>query len=478
MKMRLFYKIMLSFMFIIILGGVIIAFTINVSTSKSFTAMVRESDIAYAQELSILLSEYYIQTKTWDGVAQLIRLPSQMGMMGNNMNRKSRIQGQDSGNDLSDHINARGQFRALSVIVLSPGGNIIFTNIDDTGLILPDNSGIPVFGLNNLLIAKVFAGSMIGSDLMPVQTAFLDSVQRAIILASIAVIISTFIIGFFLVKHITSPVTSLYDASNSIAKGDFKVRVDVNRHDELGDLATGFNLMAESLEAAELWKQQIIADSAHELRTPVSLIQGHLEMMLEGVYPIDRKGIQNIYDETLLLTSLISELQELSSTEAGLGTFEMEKVSLGDLILSVKNNFKPKMDENKITLNINIEKGLSKVIADRQKLNQVLMNVLTNSIKFTPPEGNITISAWPNENRNLVYVSVEDTGTGIDPEERTKIFNRFYRIDKHRNRKTGGSGLGLAISSEIIARHGGSIKAVDPISGKGSRILISLNSEQ
>jgi len=475
MKMKLMYKIMLSFMLIIVLGGGIIALTINIFTSRSFTAMVRESDIAYAEELSIILSIYYIQSGTWDGVANIIRLPSQMGMMGNNTSRRLRIPGQDPNADYTDHLIARGQFRALPVILMSSSNQIIFTNLEDEkALKLPEKSGVPVLGLNDSIIATVYAGSMIGSELLPVQEAFLDSVQKAILLASIIVIFSSFIIGYILVKHITSPVTALHHASDSIAKGEFETRVNIDRKDELGDLAEGFNLMAESLEAAEKWKQQIIADSAHELRTPVSLIQGHLEMMLEGVYPMDRDGIQTIFDETLLLTSLISELQELSSTESGYTSFEMEKISLVDLIVSVSNIYKPKIDEKNINLDLIIENGLPELMADRQKLYQVLLNIVSNSYKFTPSEGLITISAWLDKKNDSVFVSVEDSGPGIVPGERTKIFDRFYRIDKHRNRDFGGSGLGLAISSGIIGRLGGSIKAVDPVLGKGTRILITL----
>jgi len=470
--MKLMYKIMLSFMLIIVIGGLIIAFTINKSTSRSFTAMVRESDISYAEELAIILSVYQEQTGTWEGVENIIQLPSQMGMMGNNANRRSRAP--DSNTNPIDHLIARGQFRALPILLISPENKIIFSNIDDMMLKIPENPGVPVFGLNNTLIATVFAGSMIGSELLPIQEDFLDSVQKAILLASMVVLLSTFVIGYFLVKHITSPVGALHKASNSIAKGDFEVRVNINRQDELGDLATGFNLMAESLEAAEKWKQQIIADSAHELRTPVSLIQGHLEMMLEGVYPMDRKGIQTLFDETLLLTSLISELQELSSTEAGYTSFEMEKISIKELINSVTNNFEAKMTEKNIELKTDVEKELADILADRQKLYQVFLNIISNSLKFTPEGGLITISSWLDKGKGGICISIEDSGPGISPQERNKIFDRFYRIDKHRNRNAGGSGLGLAISSEIIGRHGGTIKAVDPLSGKGTRILITL----
>lgn len=474
MRMRLLYKMMISFMLIIVLGGLIIAVTINYSTSRSFKVMVNESDIAYAEELSIIFSLYYQETGNWEGVESLIRLPSQMGMAGANSFRRSRSMGQNSVMTLPNHMVGRGQFRTLSVVLISPSGNVIFSSSDISGVDFSEKSGISVYGDNESLLGIIYAGSMIGSELLPIQNAFLSSVKEAVLWASVLVIAATFLIVYFLVKNITTPVIALHKASDRIAKGDLTVRVKINRQDELGDLAVGFNLMTESLEAAEKWKQQIIADSAHELRTPVSLIQGHLEMMLEGVYPLERKGIQNLYDETLHLTSLITEMQELSSAEAGYASFKMEKIFLEDLIKSVTNNFKAGMDENHIEMDINFERGVPRLMADRQKLSQVLINIISNSYNFTPPEGHIQISVWLDKSIGSVCISIEDSGPGIAPLERTKIFDRFYRIDKHRNRNTGGSGLGLAISNEIIDRHGGSIKAVDPLIGKGTRILITL----
>ena len=465
MKMRLMYRMMISFMLIIVLGGVIIAFSINISTSRSFTAMVRDSDISYAKELAILFSLYYQETGRWEGVGSLIRLPSQMGMQGANSPRRSMS---------DDHMSGRGQFRTLPVVLMSLPGNVLFSSIDITGVELSEKSGIPVYDSTDSVIAIIYAGSMIGPELLPVQDAFLSSVKEAVLWALIVVTMATFIIVYFLVKNITTPVIALHKASDRIAKGDLEARVSINRHDELGDLAAGFNSMTESLEKAENWKRQIIADSAHELRTPVSLIQGHLEMMLEGVYPINRERIKTIFDETVLLSSLISELQELSSVEAGQTTLVMEKLALGEVIDSVKNTFKAGLEEKKIKFEIDIESKLPEVIGDRQKIYQVLLNLVSNSLKFTPPGGLISISAWSEKIYGNVSVAIEDSGPGIPMEERSKIFDRFYRIDKHRNRDSGGSGLGLAISSEILTRHGGTIKAIDPLSGKGTRILITL----
>lgn len=474
MKMRLIYKMMISFMLIIVLGGLVIALTINFSTSRSFKTMVNESDIAYAEELAIVFSLYYQETGRWEGVESLIRLPSQMGMQGTNTTRRSRPSGQNSGMVFSDHMMGRGQFRTLPVVLTSPSGNVLFSSIDISGVDFSEKSGIPVFGNNNSVIGVIYAGSMIGSELLPIQNAFLSSVKEAILWASIAVIGATFLIVYFLVKNITTPVIALHKASDRIAKGDLEVRVNINRQDELGELAAGFNSMTESLQKAENWKRQIIADSAHELRTPVSLIQGHLEMMLEGVYPINRDGIKTIFDETLLLTSLISELQELSSVEAGQTTLIMEKVALSDVLDSIDKTFKARLDGKNINFNIEMDSNLPEVVGDRQKLYQVLLNIISNSLKFTQSGGSITISSWYDIPSALVFLAVEDSGPGIPLEERSKIFDRFYRIDKHRNRDSGGSGLGLAISSEIINRHGGTIKAVDPLSGKGTRILLTL----
>ncbi len=474
MKMRLIYKMMISFMLIIVLGGLVIAFTINIFTSRSFTAMVNESDIAYAEELAIVFSLYYQETGTWEGVEFLVRLPSQIGMQGLNTPRRFRPEGQIQGQTFPEHMSGRGQFRALPVVLTSPAGIVLFSSIDISGADFTEKSGVSVYGNNNSVIGIVYAGSMIGSELQPIQDAFLSSVKEAILWASIAVILATFVIVFFLVKNITTPVIALHKASDSIAQGDLGVRVSINRQDELGELAAGFNSMTESLQKAENWKRQIIADSAHELRTPVSLIQGHLEMMLEGIYPITREGIKTIFDETVLLTSLIAELQELSSVETGQTNIVMEKLVLEEVIESVKTSFKARLEEKEINFDIDIESNLPEITGNWQKIYQVLVNIVSNSLKFTPSGGLISISAWSEKTYNNVSLSIEDSGPGIPLDERVRIFDRFYRIDKHRNRDNGGSGLGLAISSEIITRHGGIIRSVDPLKGTGTRILITL----
>ncbi len=464
---------MISFMLIIILGGVIVAFSINFSTTRSFTALVRESDIAYAEDLASRISVYYEERGSLSGVESLLRIYSQNEMQREGLMRGQHAFGSENETFSSERMSARGQFRALPVVILSTEGDILFSTVDIKGLKLSNTSGVQIYNSKNKTIGSVFAGSMISSKLLPVQDAFLKSVGKAIFFASIAVIFFTFIVGYFLVKQITGPIKKLQKASNKIAHGELSVRVDISSKDELGDLASGFNLMTESLQEAERWKRQIIADSAHELRTPVALIQGHLEMMLEGVYSIDREGIQTIFNETRRLSTLISELQELSSAEAGHSTYLMEKISLNDLLNSVINTFKPKLKDNNIILNTEIT-NIPKVTADRQKMHQVLVNVISNALKFTPGAGMIMVKTWYDKISNTVNLSFEDSGPGIPMEEREKIFDRFYRIDKHRNRDSGGSGLGLAISREIVGRHRGFIKAVDPVLGKGTRILIIL----
>ncbi|MCF6335181.1 MAG: ATP-binding protein, partial [Spirochaetales bacterium] len=236
----------------------------------------------------------------------------------------------------------------------------------------------------------------------------------------------------------------------------------------------GFNTMTESLRAAENWKKQIIADSAHELRTPVALIQGHLEMMLEGVYEINREGIQTLYDETLLLSSLISELQKLSSEEASRSILTKEPFRVEDFFESVKSAFKAKFEEAGISFKTSIDPEVSLLNADWQRLHQVFLNLIANSIRYTPSGGTIRISAEKDVSLKSIKFAVEDSGCGVPREERSKIFNRFYRVDKHRNRDNGGSGLGLSISREIINNHAGTIEAVDPLFGSGTRIQIVL----
>ncbi len=465
LKTRLWYKLMISFALVIALGGVIVAFSVNRATFSAFSRMVREGDVAVAKELSVTLGSYYEKENSWEGAGVLIKKPYQhiyfQGMNGSMGRMAERFGGGRQGQGLHVIVtDARGE------TVISSGEPFPKEN-------LPVSQGIPVTA-HSKTVGYVYVGSMIGAGFLPFQNEFLKSSARAIFLSLLGMVVAATIVGFFLIRHITGPVRKLTRASREIAAGNLDASVNISRSDELGELAGSFNAMADSLRRAEEWKRRIIADAAHELRTPLSLIQGRLEMMLEGIYKIDREGIKLVHNETLMLTKLIQELSELSNAEAGTVNLSFERRNVHELLEFSAAFFLPELENRNITMSVTAADDVPEIKVDLQKIRQVLGNLVSNALRYTPEKGTITLSAWYEKEENNVCIAVEDTGPGISQADREKVFDRFYRVDSHRNRNSGGSGLGLAISQEIVHLHNGSLRVEDPLSGCGTRMVISL----
>jgi signal transduction histidine kinase len=251
--------------------------------------------------------------------------------------------------------------------------------------------------------------------------------------------------------------------------------------------------MADSLEGAEALRRQMVADIAHELRTPLSLVRGSLEAMLDGMYDLNLENVESTHEETLVLTRLVDDLRDLALAEAGQLNLEQEILDLSDLAAGVAERFQPQATEQGVTLGTALPDDLPRIYGDWQRLSQVLINLVANALRYTPTGGCITIAArtvpdstmtQPSVSKTkeegkawaasrLVKVTVTDTGQGIPPDDLPYIFERFYRADKSRTRASGGSGLGLAIARQIVEAHGGQIGA-ESLSGVGSIFFFTL----
>ena len=268
--------------------------------------------------------------------------------------------------------------------------------------------------------------------------------------------LAAILLGGLLFRSIASPVEALAGASRTIAAGDLSVRVNIHRSDELGELIRQFNAMAESIEASEEWKRQIISDAAHELRTPIAIIQGELEMILEGVYTADRSRIEGLFREAELMARLIRELGELSAVEGGRVQLEKGPCDLSELATKTAASFVSRAERQGVS--IHVEKAESaEVYCDGQKIQQVLLNLLSNALKVMPEGGKLDL--YIRDTGKEQILSVDDSGPGIPEELREKVFQRFFRMDPSRSRESGGAGLGLAISRQIMQLHGGRIWA-------------------
>jgi signal transduction histidine kinase len=229
--------------------------------------------------------------------------------------------------------------------------------------------------------------------------------------------------------------------------------------------------MAADLEHAEQLRRNLVADVAHELRTPLSNIQGYLEAIRDRVVKPNTATIHSLNEETALLSRLVDELQVLSLAEAGKLKLVYQAEDITRLIKRAVTSWQPQVAVKEISLSIDLPDNLPLVNIDRQRVNQVLHNLLENAVAHTRKGGTITVAAA--KQGDWVEISVSDTGEGIPAEDLPNIFERFYRVDRSRARATGGSGLGLTIARRLVEAHGGQITVQSEL-GKGSRFSFTL----
>jgi signal transduction histidine kinase len=274
------------------------------------------------------------------------------------------------------------------------------------------------------------------------------------------------LLTFFLSRRILAPVKALTSAAKRVGRGDFSQRVRDKSKGELGELAQAFNSMSSDLERAEKLRQNMVADVAHELRTPLSNIRGYLEALRDGVIKPDAETIRSLSEEATLLSQLVDDLQELSLAESGELRLIRQAENIAGLINQTVTAVQAKATTKGVSVSIDLPDKLPPVNIDSHRIGQVLRNLLENAIAHTAKKGSITVAA--KKQGDWVEVSVTDTGEGIPAKDLPNIFERFYRVDKSRARATGGSGLGLTIAKRLVEAHGGRIEAKSKL-GKGSR---------
>ncbi|WP_425061416.1 Adaptive-response sensory-kinase SasA [Sporomusa carbonis] len=314
---------------------------------------------------------------------------------------------------------------------------------------------------------------MVGVIGLP-EKEFLASVHEALIWVGTGILIFGLFVSHALARSITVPLLKLNSAVEKIARGEFGQKVDINAKDEVGKLAAAFNQMAEILVANNQLRQRLLADIAHELKTPLAVIQGNLEGMLDGVIEPDKEQLQSLYEETIQLNILIKDLRDLSLAEAGQLRLEKQPTDVNQIIVRASGMLKPLADEKDINL-VNELGELPNISVDAGRINQVLYNLLTNALRYTPQNGIIRVTTRTEkvDGRDWVVISVEDTGSGIAEQDLPYIFNHFYRADKSRTRASGGSGIGLAIVKQLVDIHDGRVFVTSKL-GEGTTFKIYL----
>lgn len=291
--------------------------------------------------------------------------------------------------------------------------------------------------------------------------------------ALFAALLAALLVSYFFSRRIVSPLQKMAAASQRIAAGHYEGRVAIEGADEIAQLGERFNQMAEKLESTETMRRRLIGDVSHELRTPLTAIQGYMEGLMDGVLPANAETFEQVHREAERLGRLVDDLQELSRVEAGAFSLDIHPTNLSDLVRTTVKRLSPAYEKKNVRLHWSLPADLPRVLADEDRLIQVLTNLLGNALMYTPASGTVTVTAA--QVGGEARVSVKDTGIGIPPESLPHLFDRFYRVDKSRSRaEGGGSGIGLTIAKAIIEAHGGQIWAESAGEGQGSTFVFTL----
>lgn len=290
--------------------------------------------------------------------------------------------------------------------------------------------------------------------------------------APFVVFIIIIITIFNLYMRFGKPLENLFSTIDSVSEGNLSVRVPESKSDMFSELITRFNKMIDELERADKQRRNLTADIAHELRTPLHIIQGNLEGIIDGVYKPTEEHINNTLDETKLLTRLINDLQTLSLAESHQLPLHPTRFLLADLIHDLTSSFSSQAKSLGINLESNIKDSSLEINADYDRLNQVLSNLISNALRHTRNGGTISIITESLITNNKLLITIKDTGEGIASEDLPFIFDRFWRGDKSRSGRIN-SGLGLAIAKQLIEAHNGTIKVESEV-GKGTTFVIEI----
>jgi two-component system sensor histidine kinase BaeS len=442
LRHSLFFRLVLAFWVVSILGIVTMALLAGRASRDEFGRFV--NSLRY-QGLIDNLAVYYDQHEGFEG-AEMLFTDSQL----------------------------LAEADTREFLVVDPAGNILLANTTYLLVGMPSTDlirfGYPIHS-EGLVVAYLIP---MRPPRNPDQLGT-KNIQRINLNLWVGVLIATLIAlvtGGVVARNIIQPMRELDSAAQAIAQGDLEKQVSVSAIDEIGRLATSFNRMIESLKLSRDQRRKMIADIAHELRNPLSIIMGNAEALSEGVLPATPEALAIIYDESRHLSRLVDDLRTLSLSESGELRLEISMVAPEDILQRCAAAYAVRAAEHGIELKVESTAGLVKYPLDMERILQVLANLVDNSLKHTPAGGSIVLGAGQHADGGL-NLTVSDDGPGISADDLPWVFDRFYRGKAAPGRIMDGSGLGLAISRSLVELHGGKI-GVESSPGKGTRFIVHL----
>jgi two-component system OmpR family sensor kinase/two-component system sensor histidine kinase BaeS len=468
----LWAKLVGAFALVVVVAIGTVAIVSTQATSRQFELYVSQGKQMRAERLAPEFAAYFALNGSWSGVGQwmdqLSDLPPGTRQQGSGLG-----QGQGRGRGLGT---GSGSERLL---LADTDGTVI---VDSGGTL--EGTQLPESDLSLGTIISV-AGEPVGILMIPAERTlhetpeadFLQNVNRSLLWAGLVAGSIALILGLVMARQLTAPLRALTQATRRLARGetvtgpgDAAPQVKVRTQDEIGQLGDSFNQMSRSLTQQETLRRNLMADIAHELRTPLSVIRGDLEALLDGVYEPTPEALASLQEESLLLARLVDDLQALAQAEAGQLRLERQPIDLSELLSRVVSSFEVLAASHDQSLTLDIPDQALSVQGDPQRVRQIVANLLSNALRHAPgPGARVVLSAHRTSER-MVEIAVVDNGPGIAADDLAHVFDRFWRADGVR---TSGSGLGLAIARELVRAHGGRIWA-ESTPGEGTTFRFTL----
>jgi signal transduction histidine kinase len=469
MKNTLRNRLIFSFVTIFIIVMVFFTFATTRFITWQFNNMVFAAGTQYARRVAPLFSNYYFRFGSWEGVEDVMDSIMQIPP-------KPLDAPENELNALRDNLGYRFLISSRPdderLILLDAENEIIIdTNPDGPSLSINEmvEKGIGIY-VDRKRVGTVIAASSLGM-LSTAQQRFLSSVRLLMFIGSFIGIIAVIIVGAYQAKKIADPVQDLATAALNVAKGDYSQRISTSSTIEIQEMSDAFNTMASELEKQHELRDRAMADIAHELRTPLSVLQIELEAMEDGLTELTPEAFGVLQSEVVHLKTLVEDLRMLSRAEAGELMIERHPLEITGFIKDFSRRVLSSAREKGIGLGLALPDTNIWVLADQQRIYQVFLNLVTNAIHHTSEGGQIILRLEKLDEK--VRMSVQDTGEGIHPDDLPHIFDRFYRAESDRSRDSGGSGLGLSIARSFIEAHSGKIW-VDSQLGVGTTMTFTL----
>lgn len=456
--MKLHTKLIGAFIAVVLLMGVSQSVFLQAKIRTTFQNYLDQQTNAFLQRMELALEGYYQETGDWKGVQQFF------------VSNTSEI-GQGHGMMMRGMMN------------MSMSNNIYL--LDTSGTIIADSDGLSLGKNGNELSGKrvelVVNGAKKGTlvfhqgKLQVLEEQFLQASRTAILISGLLATVLAALFSFFIANRIVNPLNVLMAGIKQLASGKKVKEIPVATYDEFYELGEAFNDMARELERNEEVRRSLVADVAHELRTPLAILQGKLESIQEGVISPDEETILELTDEVYRLSRLVKDLQQLSLAEAGKLSLNLKQVDIGLLIERVCRQLQWLAEEKEIKLQYDHVPTKCILPIDTDRMTQVIVNLVGNALRYTPEKCLVEVSA--QQHGHFLIIQVADTGQGIPEEVLPSIFDRFYKGDPSRSRNESGTGLGLSIAKGFVEAHGGTI-AVESQRSKGTIFTVTLPMEK